>query len=106
LHILNKVSCGALNSISGGSTTVHSVKDSSEQFFGKVVIVTAGRSWCPNCHDDAPFLMELYRKHHQRGLEIVDLSSHRQWTLGGDQDRGTVAGRRHVTTFNISPSAN
>jgi thiol-disulfide isomerase/thioredoxin len=38
------------------------------------VIVAIGGSWCPNCHDEAPFLMELYRKYHARGLEIVALS--------------------------------
>jgi len=38
-----------------------------------VVIVAIGGSWCPNCHDEAPFLVELYRKYHSRGLEIVSL---------------------------------
>src|SRR5205807_1953758 len=27
-----------------------------------------------NCHDEAPFLVELYNKFHARGLEIVGLS--------------------------------
>ena len=31
-------------------------------------------TWCPNCHDEAPFLAELYRTHHAKGLEIVALS--------------------------------
>ncbi len=33
-----------------------------------------GGSWCPNCHDEAPFLESLYKQFHSRGLEIVDLS--------------------------------
>src|SRR6185295_3015762 len=33
-----------------------------------------GGSWCPNCHDEAPFLVELYNKFHKLGLEIVGLS--------------------------------
>jgi thiol-disulfide isomerase/thioredoxin len=37
------------------------------------VIVAIGGSWCPNCHDEAPFLQELYAKYHARGLEIVGL---------------------------------
>ena len=41
---------------------------------GKVVIVTIGGSWCPNCHDEAPFLVELYRKYKSKGLEIVEFS--------------------------------
>ena len=39
----------------------------------KVVIVNITGSWCPNCHDEAPFLVELYRKYHSQGLEIVAL---------------------------------
>jgi thiol-disulfide isomerase/thioredoxin len=31
-------------------------------------------SWCPNCHDEAPFLAEVYRKYRAQGLEIVALS--------------------------------
>lgn len=50
------------------------VSDGDAQFRGKVVIVSIGGSWCPNCHDEAPFLEELYRKFHAQGLEIVELS--------------------------------
>lgn len=44
------------------------------QFRGKVVIVSISGSWCPNCHDEAPFLAELYRNYRDKGLEIVALS--------------------------------
>ena len=50
------------------------VSDTDARFRGKVVIVSVGGSWCPNCHDEAPFLMELYRKYRGKGLEIVNLS--------------------------------
>lgn len=50
------------------------VSDTDTRFRGKVVIVAIGGSWCPNCHDEAPFLVELYRKYHAQGLEIVGLS--------------------------------
>jgi peroxiredoxin len=49
------------------------VSDTDERFQGKVVIVSVTGSWCPNCHDEAPFLVDLYRTHHDRGLEIVAL---------------------------------
>ena len=39
-----------------------------------MVIVSISGSWCPNCHDEAPFLAELYRKYRGKGLEIVALS--------------------------------
>ncbi|HXP88153.1 MAG TPA: TlpA disulfide reductase family protein [Bryobacteraceae bacterium] len=47
---------------------------SEENFRGKVVIVSILGSWCPNCHDEAPYLVELYKKYHAKGLEIVGLS--------------------------------
>jgi thiol-disulfide isomerase/thioredoxin len=49
------------------------VSNTDAQFQGKVVILAIGGSWCPNCHDEAPFLGELYRDYHARGLEIVGL---------------------------------
>ena len=47
------------------------VSNTDAQFAGKVVIVSIGGSWCPNCHDEAPFLSEVYKDFHARGLEIV-----------------------------------
>jgi len=50
------------------------VSNTDPQFEGKVVIVTIGGSWCPNCHDEAPVFESLYKQFHSRGLEIVNLS--------------------------------
>ena len=49
------------------------VSDTDPRFRDKVVIVAIGGSWCPNCHDEAPFLEALYEKYHARGLEVVGL---------------------------------
>jgi thiol-disulfide isomerase/thioredoxin len=49
------------------------VSSTDEQFQGKVVLLNITGSWCPNCHDEAPFLEELYRKYRGQGLEIVAL---------------------------------
>jgi thiol-disulfide isomerase/thioredoxin len=49
------------------------VSNTDPEFRGKVVIVAIGGSWCPNCHDEAPFLVSLYKKFHAKGLEIVNL---------------------------------
>ncbi len=40
---------------------------------GKVILLAIGGSWCPNCHDEAPFLESLYRTYRDRGLEVLDL---------------------------------
>jgi len=50
------------------------VSNTDPRFQGKVVIVSIGGSWCPNCHDETPFLVELYNKYRSRGLEVVELS--------------------------------
>src|SRR5262249_23321190 len=40
---------------------------------GKVTILAIGGSWCPNCHDEEPFLTELHKEYRARGLEVVGL---------------------------------
>jgi thiol-disulfide isomerase/thioredoxin len=54
--------------------TGKTVANTDPRFRNKVVIVSIMGSWCPNCHDEAPFLEELYRKYRAQGLEIVALS--------------------------------
>jgi thiol-disulfide isomerase/thioredoxin len=50
------------------------VTNTDARFRGKVVLVNITGSWCPNCHDEAPFLAALYKKYRGQGLEIVGLS--------------------------------
>jgi peroxiredoxin len=40
---------------------------------GKVVLITIGGSWCPNCHDEAVFLRELLATRRARGLKVIQL---------------------------------
>jgi peroxiredoxin len=54
--------------------TGQQVSNTDARFHNKVVIVAIGGSWCPNCHDEAPFLESLYKQFHNKGLEIVNLS--------------------------------
>ncbi len=34
------------------------VSNTDDRFAQKVVLVNIGASWCPNCHDEAPFLVD------------------------------------------------
>src|ERR1700678_418242 len=43
------------------------------KFKGKVVLAIVTGTWCPNCHDEAKYLVELYNRYHAKGLEIVAL---------------------------------
>ena len=49
------------------------ISNTDAQFKDKVVLVNITGSWCPNCHDEAPFLEALYREYKSRGFEIVAL---------------------------------
>lgn len=48
--------------------------DTDPQFKNKVVLLAIGGTWCPNCRDEAPFLVDLYHRYHAQGLEIVALN--------------------------------
>ena len=37
-----------------------------------VVAIVTG-TWCPNCHDEAQYLVQLYKQYRDQGLEIVAL---------------------------------
>jgi thiol-disulfide isomerase/thioredoxin len=73
------------------------VTERDPRFEGKVVMVDVFGTWCPTCHDAAPELVRLYRKHRERGLEIVGLA----YEVSGDTavDRGQV--RRYREKFGI-----
>lgn len=43
------------------------------KFKGKVVLAIVTGTWCPNCHDEAKYLVQLYHQYHAKGLEIVAL---------------------------------
>jgi thiol-disulfide isomerase/thioredoxin len=47
------------------------VSNTDARFRNKVVIVNVTGSWCPNCHDEAPYLQALYTKYRSLGLEVV-----------------------------------
>lgn len=42
------------------------------RFKGKVVLAVISGTWCPNCHDEAQYLVELDKKYRSKGLAIVD----------------------------------
>lgn len=67
------------------------VSNTDPQFKGKVVILAIGGSWCPNCQDEAPFLVDLYKEFHSQGLEIVGLMF--------EADADPALARPHVQTF-------
>jgi peroxiredoxin len=63
---------------------VHRYPDA--RYAGKVVLVTVGGSWCPNCHDEAVFLKELLASRGARGLEVIQLMFERTTDFAGSAE--------------------
>ena len=68
---------------------------------GKVVVVALAGSWCPNCHDEAPFLAELYRKYQSKGLEIVSLSFEEEAQKAKGYARLLAFNKRYGVTYPV-----
>jgi thiol-disulfide isomerase/thioredoxin len=49
------------------------VSNTDPRFKGKVVLAVVTGTWCPNCHDEAQYLVQLDKKYRSRGLAIVAL---------------------------------
>jgi thiol-disulfide isomerase/thioredoxin len=49
------------------------VSNDDSRFKGKVVLAIVTGTWCPNCHDEAQYLVKLDKKYRDKGLAIVAL---------------------------------
>jgi thiol-disulfide isomerase/thioredoxin len=49
------------------------VSSTDPRFKNKVVLAIVTGTWCPNCHDEARYLVELDKKYRGKGLAIVAL---------------------------------
>ena len=73
------------------------VKSTDPRFKGKVLVVTITGTWCPNCHDEAPVLVDLYKKYKSQGLEVVALA----FEYSGDQARDLELLRLYSQRYGI-----
>jgi thiol-disulfide isomerase/thioredoxin len=67
------------------------------EFLGKARLVVLFGSWCPNCHDESDYLVELDQRFRSRGLEIQGLA----FEFGDTLERNTkivreYAGHHHI----------
>jgi thiol-disulfide isomerase/thioredoxin len=49
------------------------ISNEDPRFKGKVVLAIVTGTWCPNCHDEAQYLVHLDKKYRDQGLAIVAL---------------------------------
>ncbi len=75
------------------------VSSTDERFRNKALIVTIMGSWCPNCHDEAPVLNELYERYQAKGLEIVGLAFEYTGDIKRDSEQLKVFARRHKVKY-------
>ena len=52
-------------------------KISLADYRGKVVIVDLWGTWCPPCREEIPHLVDLYKKYHRDGLDIIGVNIER-----------------------------
>ncbi|MGC1302891.1 MAG: TlpA disulfide reductase family protein [Caulobacteraceae bacterium] len=77
------------------------VASTDKRFRGKVVLVDVMGSWCPNCHDEAPFLQSLYARHHRQGLEVVALDFEQSPEQVADPQRLKAFVQRYGLTYSV-----
>ena len=67
----------------------------------KPVVVSILGTWCPNCHDEAPVLEELWRKYRGKGLAVVALAY--EYTDDAERSFRQIARfrERHGATYPI-----
>ncbi len=75
----------------------NAVSLSDQRFRDKVVLVTLGGTWCPNCHDEAAFLVPFYKEYRDRGFEIIALMFERH----GEFDKAAAAVRGYQRDLQV-----
>ncbi len=50
------------------------VTQDDPRFKGKVVVAVVTGTWCPNCHDEAQYLVKLDKQYRDKGVAIVALN--------------------------------
>ncbi|HVW73657.1 MAG TPA: TlpA disulfide reductase family protein [Rhizomicrobium sp.] len=64
------------------------VSNDDPQFKNKVVLAIVTGTWCPNCHDEAQYLVQLDQQYRDKGLAIVALD------FEEPEQQGTLARER------------
>ena len=70
-------------------------------YAGKAVIVEIFGTWCPNCNDLAPVLVEIYRQYHGAGLEILGLAYEQSDDRKYKERRVRAFKSRHGIEWNV-----
>ncbi len=69
------------------------------RFKGKAVVVSITGSWCPNCHEETPYLQTLYEKYKAQGLEVVALAFEYTGEKARDMEQVKIFATRHGVKY-------
>ncbi|MAB81412.1 MAG: hypothetical protein CMJ89_18895 [Planctomycetes bacterium] len=64
-------------------------------FDGQAYLVQVFGSWCPNCHDESRYLVELDQRYRERGLSILGLAFELTGEFERDSEQVEIFKRRH-----------
>jgi len=72
-----------------------------EPFAAPVRLIQLFGTWCPNCHDEAPFLADLWRAYHDQGLQIVGLAFEHSGDARHDSEQVSRFRDRHSIPYPV-----
>jgi thiol-disulfide isomerase/thioredoxin len=77
------------------------VSASDDRFKNKVVAVSITGSWCPNCHEEAPFLQEMYERYGAQGFEPVALAFEYTGETARDLEQVKIFAKRYNLKYSV-----
>ncbi len=69
------------------------------RFKNKPVVVSITGSWCPNCHEETPYLQTLYEKYKAQGLTVVALAFEYTGEQARDMAQVKIFAARHSVQY-------
>ncbi len=77
------------------------VSSTDERFKNKVVAVSITGSWCPNCHEEAPFLQEMFERYGSQGFQPVALAFEYSGDAVRDLEQVKIFAKRHSLKYPV-----
>ena len=65
------------------------------EFAGKATLVQLFGSWCPNCHDETQYLVELHERYAEQGLSILGLAFELTGEFERDREQVEIFAQRY-----------
>jgi thiol-disulfide isomerase/thioredoxin len=69
------------------------------EFAGRGYVLQVFGSWCPNCHDETKYLVELHERYAGRGLSIIGLAFELTGEFERDREQVEIFRRRYGVPY-------